>query len=99
MLNESNSLSPSEFTQWQNCKASLYEIYHQEEIYWQQRAKLKWFLEGDQNTNFFHLTATQRKKKNTILSLEIDGTLIYDTHIIKKSHYKLFQASSRNYLY
>lgn len=91
LLNESNSLSSSDFAEWEQCKIALHNLYHQEESHWQQRAKLKWFLEGDQNTKFFHLTATQRQRKNTILSLEINGSLIFDTQIIRDhitSYYK-----------
>lgn len=82
-MNESNSLSTSDYTQWQQCHSTLYSIYHQEEVHWQQRVKLKWFLEEDQNTKIFHITATQRKKKNTILSLEIDGNLLVIIWLLK----------------
>lgn len=82
-LQESNSLTPQDYSQWKECQTTLYKLFQEEETYWQQRAKLKWFLEGDQNTKFFHLTASIRKKKNTILSLEINDTPTYDPIVLR----------------
>lgn len=44
----------------------LNEILLHEEVYWKQRAKLFWLKEGDENTKFFHASATARKKANRI---------------------------------
>jgi hypothetical protein len=53
----------------------LDQIYLDEETYWQQRARLKWLLEGDMNTIFFHMVANNRRRKNLILSLQINDTI------------------------
>lgn len=71
--NESAPLDSSDYTYWLQCKSDLHNIFLEEEAYWQQRARLQWFLEGDINTKFFHVSASTRRRKNTILSLEIDG--------------------------
>lgn len=42
------------------------ELWAQEEMYWGQRARVKWLHEGDRNTNFFHATAIQRRGRNRI---------------------------------
>lgn len=62
--------------QWQGryeTKAKLELIYSMEEIYWQQRGSALWILEGDANTDFFHLFANGRRRKKAIISLETEN--------------------------
>ncbi|XP_019163057.1 PREDICTED: uncharacterized protein LOC109159400 [Ipomoea nil] len=44
-------------------------LLKQEDVYWKQRAKQHWLREGDMNTRFFHLSASNRKRKNQLLKL------------------------------
>ena len=56
-------------------KIELNELYDKEERMWQQRSWLQWLKCGDQNTKFFHGSATQRKRRNFIKGLgDEDGT-------------------------
>jgi hypothetical protein len=47
-------------------EAQLDNLLKNEEIWWAQRAKANWLKQGDKNSKFFHLKASQRKRKNTI---------------------------------
>ncbi|XP_062099843.1 uncharacterized protein LOC133805695 [Humulus lupulus] len=47
----------------------LYEALTQKEIFWSQRSKQLWLKEGDQNTMFFHASASARHRKNHISRL------------------------------
>jgi len=53
----------------------LAELLREEELKWYQRAKVKNLLEGDANTNFFHLIANGKHRKTRIFQLE-DGNRI-----------------------
>lgn len=45
---------------------SLTSLLNQEEVYWAQRARLNWLTLGDNNTSYFHASATLRKQKNSL---------------------------------
>jgi hypothetical protein len=51
-------------------EASLDDLLKQEELWWSQRAKVHWLKHGDLNTKYFHYKANQRKRKNTIHSIQ-----------------------------
>ncbi|KAK1618615.1 hypothetical protein QYE76_024132 [Lolium multiflorum] len=47
-------------------------------LYWRTRAKIRYALEGDENTKFFHASATCRLRRNSIPLLSSDGVDITD---------------------
>ncbi|XP_018826172.2 uncharacterized protein LOC108995126, partial [Juglans regia] len=52
----------------------LEELLEQENCWWRQRAKAHWLQLGDRNTKFFHASASQRKKKNSIVEIaDVNG--------------------------
>jgi hypothetical protein len=66
---------PSQTALWKHkydLETNLEHIYNQEEIYWKQRANLRWVLEGNSNTKLFHQFANGRRRKKTIVALETD---------------------------
>lgn len=94
---KNDSLTDSDMFSWRSCQQELHKLYLEEEMYWQQRSKLKWLLEGDLNTKFFHIVASTRKKNNTITSLEIDGVVCTNQSVIQKhitDFYKDLMGSS-----
>lgn len=82
----------------------LNELLMQEELYWKQRAKLFWLQEGDDNTRFFHASASARKKTNHVSFLETeDGTQVEDTKgmytILKEYFLKVFGDSNNTIMH
>lgn len=59
-----------------NClKNRLNEAYREEEIYWCQKARMRWLKEGDKNTRFFHASVEGRRRRNRMMDiLQEDGT-------------------------
>ena len=51
--------------------------YDKEEKMWQQWFRIQWLKGGNQNTNFFHGLATQRKRRNFIKGLR-DGSGMWE---------------------
>jgi hypothetical protein len=73
------------------------KIYHNEEMYWQQKGSERWILEGDANAHYFLSCANSRRRKTRICSLETDHGMIVDqkeisNHIV--DYYKLLFGSS-----
>jgi hypothetical protein len=48
-------------------------LLEMEDMKWKQRAKRKWFRQGDRNTKFFHAWATQRRRNNCISKINDEG--------------------------
>ncbi|XP_075498859.1 uncharacterized protein LOC142537187 [Primulina tabacum] len=56
------------------------KLSEQEEIHWNQRARVNWLQHGDRNTKFFRATASQRRRNNFIKGLMNDrgiGALMF----------------------
>ncbi|XP_074300279.1 uncharacterized protein LOC141631518 [Silene latifolia] len=55
--------------------AKLDELLLAEETYWRQRSRVNYLMEGDKSTRFFHLKASNRKRRNHIARLKDEGGL------------------------
>lgn len=42
-------------------------ILKQEKDYWKLRSRVNWLKDGDVNTKFFHIKATNKRRKNNIV--------------------------------
>ena len=47
-------------------RRQLNELMAREEHMWRQRARVQWLTEGDKNTRYFHVKASQRSQRNEI---------------------------------
>jgi hypothetical protein len=61
----------------------IVELNHREEIMWQQRSRIQWLSACDKNTKFFHMRASQRRKKNKITKLRLNGQIATDEQEMK----------------
>jgi hypothetical protein len=68
----------------------LLEIYRVEEEYWRQRGRIRWLLQGDANTAYFHAVANGRRRKCNIASLVVEGRPISDKREIEEHIYSFY---------
>lgn len=74
-----------------------------EEMYLHQRSRLNWISYGDRNTAFFHATMIQRRQRNQLSKLRVEGGswVSSDREINEQLHdyfSSLFQATGpRNF--
>jgi hypothetical protein len=69
----------------------LLEVFRAEEEYWRQRGRVRWVLQGDANTKFFHAMANGRRMKCCISSLVSDQGVITDKRLIQQHIYEFYR--------
>jgi hypothetical protein len=62
-----------------------------EEEYWRQRGRVRWALQGDANTAYFHVVANGRHRKCLISYLETDGGTILGKLEIQERIYAFYR--------
>ncbi|XP_009614640.1 uncharacterized protein [Nicotiana tomentosiformis] len=73
-LNDNSECNRMEYN---NVNAQLISHIKNEEFFWRQKAGLKWYSEGDNNTRFFHSVINSRRKKLKLTRIKKqDGTWI-----------------------
>ena len=75
-VEEEVSLSPDQLLRKSYLSSELFKLNDEEEIYWRQRSHDRQLHEGDNNTEYFHMMANGRKRKNTIVTMEDGDKLI-----------------------
>ena len=88
----SDGLTPEEKLQRETIKADLIRLAHLAETSWQQKSRVLWLKEGDNNTKFFHGMANSHKRSNYIEKLEEEG-VVYDEDQALKDHIVQFYQS------
>ena len=79
---ESRILSDQELNQKHYLNERLVHLLRKEEIKWYDRAKTKDLLESDDNTQYFHLVANGKHRKQRIFKLELEeGVIVGDAEL------------------
>ena len=69
----------------------LLQIHRLEEEYWRQRGRVRWTLQGDANTAYFHAVANGRRRKCYISLLQTDAGPIRDPKLIQDHVYSFYR--------
>lgn len=59
----------------------------QKDLYWKQRAHVKWMMFGDRNTAFFHASYSERRRKNRIGILRKENGGWVENEVEKEFYY------------
>lgn len=75
------------------------DVLKQEELFWFQKSRVKWIMDGDSNTKFFHQSTLARRRVNKIIMLKVGDEWIQDQLILKQhclDHFENIFASTRS---
>ena len=63
----------------------LDRVLNQEEELWAMKSRVNWMIQGDRNTNFYHVSTLVRRKRNQIVAIKDHvGEWIYEESAIKE---------------
>jgi mannosylglycoprotein endo-beta-mannosidase len=84
-------ISEEEWAFRYHLEEQLLAVFRREEEYWRQRGRVRWSLQGDANTAYFHAVANGRRRKCLINSLITPQGEISDKHLIQKHIYDFYR--------
>ena len=74
---EANTLVVADSNAKREAELKLAKLLREEELKWARRAKVRQVIQGDNNTQFFHMIANGKHRKKEIIQLEQDeGTIV-----------------------
>ncbi|XP_043717860.1 uncharacterized protein LOC122665789 [Telopea speciosissima] len=71
--------------------ATLRKLNHQEELLWQQKSRSNWYVHGDRNTKFFHLTTVKRRARNVIKAINAGGLTLTEEVDIGREFLRVYK--------
>ncbi|GJX77763.1 RNA-directed DNA polymerase, eukaryota [Tanacetum coccineum] len=74
-----------------NVSNSLQELEKLEAIEIAQKVKIKWSIEGDENSKFFHGMLNKKRNQQTICGILKDGTWVDDPNLVKNEFFTHFR--------
>lgn len=83
MISEERPLNPAENDLFRSLKCEDLEVQRRLESLWHQKSRVKWHLQGDRNTKYFHSLASAHFRNNYISSLGIRDSMFLQPEEIK----------------
>ena len=77
-----SGLSHEDQTRRTQIKGEIAHLASLEEISWRQKCRFL-FVEGDNNTHFFHRVASSHRRTNYLLGIKVDGVLYEDEEEVR----------------
>ncbi|KAJ0535737.1 putative RNA-directed DNA polymerase [Helianthus annuus] len=95
MVAESRSLRPFELNIRNECKAFVLDYDRNKHMDAQQKARVRWAIEGDENSGFFHGIINANTVNNRINGIMVDGVWVTNPTLIKDKAYAFFADKFR----
>ena len=80
-------IGPDQVVREEVLRFKLERLENQVDMYWRQRAHVRWLQERDRNTSFFHDVCKERRKRNRIGKLRKDDGSWVEGEEEKKNFY------------
>jgi hypothetical protein len=87
---DSKGLDSEEWVFRYHLEEQLLAVYRVEEKYWRQRGGIKWTLQGDANTAYFHVVANERRIQCNIFVLRSEADPIIGKRQIQEHVYDFY---------
>ncbi|GJX76965.1 putative RNA-directed DNA polymerase [Tanacetum coccineum] len=89
---ESRNLNNDELNSWLEARKSWLDKENEKTSILKQKARIKWDIEGDENSKYFHAMVKRRCSKNSIRGLLIDGVWCEDPRRIKIEIFNFYKT-------
>ena len=86
-----SGLSQEDQTRRIQIKGEIAYLASLEEISWRQKSRIL-FVEGNNNTRFFHQVANSHRRTNYIRGIEVDGVLYEDEEEVRSKVVNFYQS-------
>ncbi|XP_071688368.1 uncharacterized protein [Rutidosis leptorrhynchoides] len=89
---EKGLINDDERNQWLNIRKEFFQKEKVKANMLKQKARVRWILEGDENSKYFHAVVKRGYNKNNIRGLSINGTWCEDPLDIKEAAFNHFKC-------
>ncbi|XP_022040278.1 uncharacterized protein LOC110942824 [Helianthus annuus] len=92
MVAESRDLSPDEVDQRGDCKRFILEVDRLKTLDLKQKSRVRWAVDGDENTAYFHGVVNANTTNNRINGMWVDGAWVTHPLMLKEYVANFFSA-------
>ncbi|XP_071729028.1 uncharacterized protein [Rutidosis leptorrhynchoides] len=89
---DDNVIDEAEMVERGDLAQQLHNLKQEEDADNLQKSRIKWDVEGDENSKNFHALLKQKRSKQTINGIQVDGEWITDPSLIKNAFFNFFKC-------